>query len=95
MPSAFSRYARMLDFSSCTFSSRPRLSTSSFSRRAGVAASLADVIVELRQLTLRQAAAHFLDHICKGFQLASCIFQLGEFLRTAEYIVERQAGWWQ
>ena len=56
-----------------------------------VAASLADVIVELRQLTLRQAAAHFLDHICKGFQLASCIFQLGEFLRTAEYVVERQA----
>ena len=56
-----------------------------------VAASLADVIVELRQITLRQAAAHFLDHICKGFQLASCIFQLGEFLRTAEYVVERQA----
>ena len=35
VPSAFSRYVRMLDFSSCTFSSRPRLSTSSFSRRAG------------------------------------------------------------
>ena len=33
----------------------------------GVAAALADIVVELRQRAVRQTAAHFLDHICKGF----------------------------
>ena len=32
----------------------------------GVAAALTDIVVELRQRAVRQTAAHFLDHICKG-----------------------------
>ena len=59
-----------------------------FPQGGGVAALVADQIVERYEIGVRQLPAQGLDHICKGEELASCIFQFRIVCRVEKHLIE-------
>ena len=59
-----------------------------FPQGGGVAALVADQIVERHEVGVRQLPAQGLDHVCKGEKLASCIFQFRIVSRVKKHLIE-------